>query len=112
MTRVWSTTTNNSSTFGQFVSVTWHIMPLQVAPPAVMPENVRQALALLQLSESYEAVALRSRYRAIAKEAHPDVGGETERMQAVNAARDLLHRWLGDGKPYILPNGQLVPRPT
>ena len=31
-------------------------------------------------------------YRAVAREAHPDVGGDTARMQAVNAAAEALRR--------------------
>lgn len=44
----------------------------------------------LYLSTSAPATVVKAAYRALAKEAHPDVGGSAERMKQLNAAYDAI----------------------
>jgi len=56
--------------------------------------EVRQdALASLGLREPVDFATIRRRYRILAKRHHPDCGGETRRLQAINSAMDVLNRY-------------------
>ncbi|MDP2879037.1 MAG: DNA-J related domain-containing protein [Sulfuricella sp.] len=49
-----------------------------------------EALAALGLADPVEYPEIKRRYRELAMEHHPDRGGEMERLQAINAAMELL----------------------
>ena len=69
-----------------------------VEKPAPPPE-LRAALDVLGLEWPVEAPALRSRYKELAKQLHPDLNGADraaeERMKDVNRAYSLLRQRLG-----------------
>lgn len=52
----------------------------------------RAALDTLQLQDPVDWRTIKQRYRALAMQHHPDRGGDSERLQAINAAMDLLAR--------------------
>ncbi|MHB1292692.1 MAG: DnaJ domain-containing protein, partial [Sulfuricella sp.] len=49
-----------------------------------------EALAALGLADPVDYPEIRRRYRELAMEHHPDRGGELEKLQAINAAMELL----------------------
>ena len=49
-----------------------------------------QALAVLGLSDPVGATEIRHHYRRLVMEHHPDRGGDTERLQMINAAMAVL----------------------
>lgn len=49
-----------------------------------------EALAALGLADPVEHTEIKRRYRELAMEHHPDRGGEMEKLQAINAAMELL----------------------
>lgn len=49
-----------------------------------------EALAALGLADPVDDPEIKRRYRELAMEHHPDRGGEMEKLQAINAAMDLL----------------------
>ncbi|QDD91836.1 DNA-J related domain-containing protein [Pseudomonas oryzihabitans] len=53
------------------------------------------ALRLLGLDRSADYGQIRRRYRQLASRHHPDRGGSTGRLQAINAAMDTLRRHYG-----------------
>ena len=58
-------------------------------------EEKQAALALfgLDAEQAAEPGRLKRRYRQLVSEHHPDRGGETARLQAVNRAREILARY-------------------
>ncbi|WP_455234636.1 DNA-J related domain-containing protein [Thiogranum longum] len=48
------------------------------------------ALAILGLSDPVDDTTIKQTYRQLAMQHHPDRGGETERLQAINAAVKVL----------------------
>lgn len=54
-----------------------------------------EALRLLGLDRSADYGQIRRRYRQLASRHHPDHGGSTGRLQAINAAMDALRRHYG-----------------
>ncbi|MCI1008807.1 DNA-J related domain-containing protein [Pseudomonas oryzihabitans] len=54
-----------------------------------------EALRLLGLDRSADYGQIRRRYRQLASRHHPDHGGSTGRLQAINAAMDTLRRHYG-----------------
>lgn len=58
-------------------------------------EEQQAALQLFGLSEAEASVpgALKRRFRQLVSQHHPDRGGETARLQAVNQAREILYRY-------------------
>jgi hypothetical protein len=58
-------------------------------------EEREAALQLFGLSaaEATEPGALKCRFRQLASQHHPDRGGETARLQAINQAREILYRY-------------------
>jgi len=72
--------------------------PVPRPPRVVTPEEQaeRDAARARRAAERAEMRALiTSGYRALAKTAHPDVGGSVEEMMLVTEARDLLLAWVG-----------------
>ncbi len=53
-------------------------------------EKRRQALAVLGLADPIDAMAIKQHYRRLAMEHHPDRGGDTARLQLINAAMAVL----------------------
>ncbi|VAW90351.1 hypothetical protein MNBD_GAMMA17-448 [hydrothermal vent metagenome] len=53
-------------------------------------EKRRQALAVLGLTDPIDAMAIKQHYRRLAMEHHPDRGGDTARLQLINAAMAVL----------------------
>jgi len=49
-----------------------------------------EALAALGLADPVDYPEIKRRYRELAMEHHPDRGGELEKLQAINAAMELL----------------------
>lgn len=52
-----------------------------------------QALAVLELDEAEDFVAVKQQYRRLVMRHHPDRGGEAQRMQALNDAFAVLQRY-------------------
>ena len=55
----------------------------------------RDALNVLQLEDPVDWAAIKHRHRQLAMQHHPDRGGDTERLQAINAAMEILARAQG-----------------
>lgn len=53
-------------------------------------ERREQALATLELSDPVDAAQIKRAYRRLAMEHHPDRGGDTGRLQELNAAMEIL----------------------
>lgn len=62
-----------------------------IAPPKpTIPAPVLAALDLFGLKIPTTREAVKSAYKLLAKQHHPDAGGDAEMMKRVNAAYDLL----------------------
>ena len=53
-------------------------------------EHRQEALETLGLEDPVDEATIRARYRELAMAHHPDRGGETQRLQAINAAMETL----------------------
>ncbi len=53
-------------------------------------EKRRQALEVLGLTDPIDAMVIKQHYRRLAMEHHPDRGGDTARLQVINAAMAVL----------------------
>ena len=91
----WSTTTGSSTTnnFGP----TLRVFSFDQAPPRSSPqlqamEFISARLQVLDLAYGVPIADIKKRYRALAREHHPDAGGDPERMKKINAAYDDLRR--------------------
>lgn len=62
---------------------------LQANPGLKIAERLA-AFQLLDLPPEASVEDIKSSYKELARKAHPDVGGDTERMQVLNAAYSLL----------------------
>lgn len=52
----------------------------------------QEALAELELSDPVDWPTIKQQYRRLAMQHHPDRGGDEERLQAINAAMEMLAR--------------------
>lgn len=52
----------------------------------------REALDILELADPVDWPAIKHRHRQLAMQHHPDRGGDSERLQAINAAMEILAR--------------------
>lgn len=68
----------------------------RVPPPAPAPIDIIEARALLGVSESADAEAIRAAHRRLIALIHPDRGGTEELARKINAARDALLRHHGE----------------
>jgi hypothetical protein len=55
-------------------------------------DDRRQALAALELKDPVDWPAIKTQHRRLAMLHHPDRGGDEARLQAINAAMDILAR--------------------
>lgn len=55
-------------------------------------DDRRQALAALELTDPVDWPAIKIQHRRLAMQHHPDRGGDETRLQAINAAMDVLAR--------------------
>ncbi len=55
-------------------------------------DDRRQALAALELTDPIDWPAIKTQHRRLAMQHHPDRGGDETRLQAINAAMDILAR--------------------
>lgn len=58
----------------------------------VRDDDRQAALAALDLADPVEWSAIKEQHRRLAMKHHPDRGGDEERLQAINAAMDVLAR--------------------
>ncbi len=61
-------------------------------------EEKQAALELFELSDSQQPLslgAIKHRYRQLVSQHHPDRGGNTERLQSINKAMEILERYYG-----------------
>lgn len=65
-------------------------------------ESMNQAIAMktLGLGSRFTEDDLKAAYRKAAKDNHPDRGGSTEKMQAINSAYDFLKASVSNGSTY------------
>lgn len=64
-------------------------------PFSVPEDELVDALALFELETPTSAGKIKQRYRALVQQHHPDKGGETAQIQAVNQAFLILQRYYG-----------------
>ncbi|MCW9023393.1 MAG: DnaJ domain-containing protein [Gammaproteobacteria bacterium] len=57
------------------------------------PAERRSALADLGLEDPVDFNTIKQQYRKLAMEHHPDRGGDTEKLQSINAAMEWLSRY-------------------
>lgn len=55
-------------------------------------DDRRQALAALELEDPVDWSAIKTQHRRLVMQHHPDRGGDEARLQAINAAMDILAR--------------------
>lgn len=58
----------------------------------IFDDDRRQALTTLELEDPVDWSTIKTQHRRLAMLHHPDRGGDEERLQAINAAMDLLAR--------------------
>lgn len=80
-----STTSNRTS----FHSGAVHQIVIFLEPPAPPPPDPARVEELL--------ASAKRQYRKFAKEAHPDAGGSTEKMQSLNAEYEEIKRRIRAG---------------
>jgi len=59
-------------------------------------EEIERALETLQLPKLVTKQNVKEQYYFLAKKNHPDVGGSTEKMEALNYAYQLLIQYIDD----------------
>lgn len=64
--------------------------PARPRSPVQEPHNAEDARRVLGLPSGASKTAVRAAWRRLAARAHPDAGGDHERMVAVNVAREIL----------------------
>ena len=57
-------------------------------------EEIENALETLQLPKVISKQDIKEQYRFLAKKNHPDVGGSSEQMEALNCAYRLLTKYI------------------
>jgi len=87
----------NSRPPRSFASLLWDALRLSVrslwqsnANPARTLARRQQALAVLGLPPNANPQQIKRRYRALAKQYHPDRGGDQQQMQRIIAAYEFL----------------------
>jgi len=59
-------------------------------------KEIDEALDMLQLPKLITKKNIKEQYYFLAKKNHPDVGGSTEKMEALNCAYQLLIQYMDD----------------
>ena len=59
-------------------------------------ESIEAALEMLELPKLITKEDVRRQYRFLAKKHHPDIGGDAEKMEQLNAAYKLLMKYIED----------------
>ncbi len=59
-------------------------------------KTIEEALETLELPKLITREDIRNQYRFLAKKHHPDIGGDTEKMEQLNAAYTLLMKYIED----------------
>lgn len=87
----WTTTDTTSTNFWSALEFRVHVVPPNPPLPQKFIEAVFQACAWLELEpplHSHEQV--KQARKKMAKQHHPDVGGDADAMKQMNAAADFL----------------------
>ena len=58
------------------------------------PESKQNAMEILGVSEPFDRKTIKSSYRKLVMQYHPDRGGDNERIQEINNAMEILKRYL------------------
>lgn len=61
------------------------------------PKSLKEALEMLELSESFTLDSAKSAYKKMVVKHHPDRGGDTETLQKINAAFEYIKTYLENG---------------
>jgi DnaJ-class molecular chaperone len=59
-------------------------------------ESIEEALEILELPKLITKEDIRRQYRFLAKKNHPDIGGDAQKMEQLNAAYKLLMKYIED----------------
>ncbi len=59
-------------------------------------ETIEEALEILELPKLITKEDIRKQYRFLAKKNHPDIGGDAQKMERINAAYKLLMKYIED----------------
>jgi len=70
-------------------------------------EEIERALETLQLPKLVTKQNVKDQYYFLAKKNHPDVGGSTEKMEALNYAYQLLIQYIDDFR-YVFDEEEIV----
>jgi DnaJ-class molecular chaperone len=57
-------------------------------------EMIEEALDILELPKLVTKEDIRKQYRFLAKKSHPDIGGDTQKMERLNSAYRLLMKYI------------------
>jgi DnaJ-class molecular chaperone len=57
-------------------------------------EEIEQALEILDLPKLVTKADIKRQYRHIAKQQHPDIGGDPKKMEEINHAYKLLMKYI------------------
>ena len=61
-----------------------------------LAEMIEEALEILELPRLVTKEDIRKQYRFLAKKNHPDIGGDSQKMEQLNAAYRLLMKYIED----------------
>jgi hypothetical protein len=64
----------------------------------LIPVEVAEALHILELPASASIDVIHQRYRQLAKQYHPDAGGDSETFRRINAAYTRVIAWITSNK--------------
>jgi DnaJ-class molecular chaperone len=59
-------------------------------------ESIEEALEILELPKLITKEDVRKQYRFMARKHHPDIGGDPQKMERINAAYQLLMKYIED----------------
>jgi DnaJ domain len=95
----WTTTTSNTTVKANGgwwtqpeVRVFFRIETPRPSPQQLAMQFIAEKLQVLGLAYGVPILEIKKRYRLLAREHHPDAGGDAERMKLINAAYSDLRR--------------------